>query len=140
VQSTKGFSVTKQDVKAISSSKDKDKVKGKAYDADDDDDIQSIADSIVAGDSENSSLRLDALYYTSIGYTKDVNKFEWDVVSEESSQLGGGIYPDRLDRAAYRGIGFYAPNDRNSLLAQSLQLKLVSQDQIILMPTTFMMI
>ena len=128
VQSTKGFSVTKQDVKAISSSKDKDKVKGKAYDADDDDDIQSIADSIVAGDSENSSLRLDALYYTSIGYTKDVNKFEWDVVSEESSQLGGGIYPDRLDRAAYRGIGFYAPNDRNSLLAQSLQLKLVSQD------------
>lgn len=127
VQSTKGFSVTKQDVvKAISSSKDK--VKGKVYDGDDDDDIQSIADSIVAGDSENSSLRLDALYYTSIGYTKDVNKFEWDVVSEESSQLGGGIYPDRLDRAAYRGIGFHAPNDRNSLLAQSLQLKLVSQD------------
>jgi hypothetical protein len=68
------------------------------------------------------------LYYTSIGYPKDVNKFEWDVVSEESSQLGGGIYPDRLDRAAYRGIGFYAPNDRNSLLAQSLQLKLLSQD------------
>ena len=128
-QSTKGFSVTKQDVvKTLSSSKDKNKIKGKAYDDGDDDDIQSIADSIVAGDSENSSLRLDALYYTSVGYSKDVNKFEWDVVSEKSSQFGGGIYPDRLDREAYRGIGFYAPNDRNSLLAQSLQLKLISQD------------
>jgi hypothetical protein len=41
-----------------------------------------VADSIVTGDSGHSSLRLDALYYTSMGRTRDPRSFRdqsaWD--------------------------------------------------------------
>lgn len=51
------------------------------------DDNESVAESIVTGTSEHSSLRIDPLYYTSGGRTRDPRSYNnWDNVSERSDQ------------------------------------------------------
>ncbi|KAJ1442329.1 hypothetical protein B484DRAFT_442214 [Ochromonadaceae sp. CCMP2298] len=90
-----------------------------------DDDAASLPDSIVTGDSHHSSLRLDALYYTSQGRTRDPRSQSgagWDALSERSDEAGG------MRGMTMRDTRFSVPRERTSLLAQSLQSKLVSQE------------
>jgi hypothetical protein len=49
-----------------------------------------VADSIVTGDSGHSSLRLDALYYTSMGRTRDPRSFR-DQSAWDAFRYGGYV-------------------------------------------------
>ena len=94
----------------------------------DEDDVASVADSIVTGESGHSSLRLDALYYTAMGRTRDPRSYigqpGWDSQSERSSEAG--IVRGSM---ALRDSKFHVPRNKGSLLAQSLQAKLVTKDR-----------
>lgn len=99
------------------------------------DETESVAESIVTGDSGHSALRLDALYYTSAGRTRDPRSFGggvsgvgggWDSHSERSSDAGGG----GRGLLGMQEARFTVPKDRGSLLAQSLQTRLVSKDHV----------
>jgi hypothetical protein len=97
-----------------------------------DDDTASVADSIVTGDSGRSSLRLDALYYTDVGRTRDPRASQqpvtWDALSELSERdQGRGATAPLLRDSTGR---FVVPKDRGSLLAQSLQTRLVAKDHV----------
>jgi len=116
---SRGFEVTKQDtLRSMRSDLLKDRLLN--YD-----DSESVAESIVTGNSEHSSLRIDALYYTQTGRTRDPrsytnNNADWENVSQLSE-------PRDL-RTSHHDPRFTVPKDRNSLLAQSLQTKLVNKD------------
>ena len=84
---SRGFEVTKQDtLRSMRSDLLKDRLLN--YD-----DNESVAESIVTGNSEHSSLRIDALYYTQTGRTRDPrsytnNNADWENVSQLSEPRG----------------------------------------------------
>jgi len=88
---SRGFEVTKQDtLRSMRSDLLKDRLLN--YD-----DSESVAESIVTGNSEHSSLRIDALYYTQTGRTRDPrsytnNNADWENVSQLSEPRGKTFY------------------------------------------------
>lgn len=86
-----------------------------------DDDAESITDSLVGGDVDASSLRLDPRYYS--------RRVDADDVMSVTSNISEGIgFGSGGGTGGYGGSQISVPRDRNSLLARTMQAKVLTKD------------